>query len=105
MIIKNPSLVRSENILNSVIHDSRTENLHCYAECYQNGREQGFQIWGYQRPIGRTKTVLFSEGRSSDCIAVYVGEYANSSISEDAYKNQHQFSSCEEAVEFIIKTI
>lgn len=96
-------MVRAAYILELVIHSEKTTDCNCLAECYQNGREQGFQIYGF--PTGRSKAVLFSEARGSDSIVVYVGDYTMQSISKDAYSHQNFFDNCEEATKFIVETV
>ena len=102
MIQKPESLIKSEYILNMVMASNQARrDIDCYVDCYQNGREQGFLLWGF---IGKDVAIYFCQNHRSDSISVYVGEYRMQSISEDAYKHQHYFNSCEEAAEFIIET-
>lgn len=102
MIRKIQSLVVSEAVLNALVNHDDAESVQCYVECYQNGREQGFLLFGFS-PVGRGKAVYFAQHRNSDDIVVYVGEYAMQSISDDAYRHQNFFSTVDSAVEFIME--
>jgi hypothetical protein len=101
MIQKSDSLIKSEYILNIVMASNQTRNdIDCYVGCYQNGREQGFVLWGF---IGKNEAIYFCQNRRSDQISVYIGRYSMQSISEEVYKNQRSFDTCEDAAEFIIE--
>lgn len=99
MITKNTSMMRSQYVLDLVLNTDGVQNdVDCFVECYQNGREQGFQLWNWR------KAILWAEHRNSDQIVVYVGGYAMQSIDEDAYSHRNYFGTESEAAEFIVKT-
>lgn len=100
MIQKVDSLINAEDVLNRLMSDSSTKNIDCLVECYQNGREQGFLLFGFKK-VG--KAIYFANHRNSDTIVVYIGNYSMQSISEDAYRNSYMSKNNYEAVHYIIQ--
>jgi hypothetical protein len=98
MIRKCESLLNAEDVLNRLMSDTRTQDVDCLVECYQNGREQGFLIWGFKS----FKAIYFANHRNSDVIRVYVGSYSMQSISDSAYENSYTSKDNYDAIEYII---
>lgn len=105
MITKNHSLIQAEVVLALVMNHEKAKEIECFVECYQNGREQGYQLWDQTKGKGM-QGIYIAECRNSDEIAVYVGEYAMQSVSHDAYQHRHYFSHDDyaKAAEFVIDT-
>ncbi len=105
MLQKHYSLVVAEYVVNLILSDERVEGLDGCVECYQNGREQGFQIrlWDSE-PYG-TKAVFIAQQRTSDAILVAYGTYAMQSISEDAYRNAECASTPHDAVDLFFAAV
>jgi hypothetical protein len=105
MIVKHPSLSKSENVINTVlsnpiVYENEKLNEHTiYIGTYQNGRERGLTLEGMYQ------TITISENRNSDDIVVYIGTPALSGISKDAWKRAKYFRSEKEAADYIIKNI
>jgi len=98
-IRKCDSLISSEHVLNIVQNCDDIDKIDCLVECYQNGREQGFILWGFRW----NKTALyFANHRNSDEIVIYEGKYAMQGVSEDAYRNKYQSKSHEDAAQRLI---
>jgi hypothetical protein len=79
----------------------------CSVECYCNGREQGYAITQYCKPI---KKVCFSENRNSDDIVVYVGESFEFEMggnipNEKVYRKKRffRYDKIDEAAQFIVE--
>lgn len=100
MIRKIESLINAEDVLNRLMSAYATKDIDCFCECYQNGREQGFTLFGFTQS---GKAIYFANHRNSDVIRVYVGSYSLQSISDDAYA--HSFTSKDnyDAVKYIIE--
>ena len=101
MLQKIQSLVAAEHVLNLVQNDDNVQTLEGFIECYQNGREQGFLIFG----LKDNKAIYWANHRNTDQIVVYVGSYSMQSISEDAYRNKFMSKSHGEASKYIIKQL
>lgn len=100
MIQKVDSLINAEDVLNRLMSNSATQEIDCLCECYQNGREQGFLLWGFKK-VG--KAIFFANSRNGDTIVVYVGKYSMQSVSEDAYRNSFHSKDNYEDVNYIIQ--
>jgi hypothetical protein len=98
MITQCESLVKANQVLVQLQNSSRAKKIDCWVDCYQNGREQGFLLWGN----GGTKGIYFAQNRCSDLIAVYIGDYSNQGVSENAFKNRKDFLTCDDAVNYIL---
>jgi hypothetical protein len=48
-IKKCESLLNAEDILNRLMSNPSTKNIDFLVDCYQNGREQGFLLWGFEQ--------------------------------------------------------
>lgn len=72
-----------------------------FVEAYQNGREQGILIWGFDD----CTAFYVAEARRSDQMVAYVGSYAMQSISDDAYRHPNYFSTVDEAAEWLANAI
>lgn len=103
MIRKINSFVTAETVVNMVLSsESLKPEVNAYVEAYQNGREQGLQIW---QP-NKDRTFLICEHRNSDAITVYVGKYAMQGMSDDAYRHIHSFDrDFDKASEWIIEQL
>jgi hypothetical protein len=100
MIKKIESLLNAEDVLNRLMSNPSTKYIDCSVECYQNGREQGFLLWGFKQSF---KAIYFANGRGGDTIRVYVGDYSMQFISENAYENSWTSNTNEGAISYIIK--
>jgi hypothetical protein len=107
MITKHYSLVRADNILNMLMNDRNfnraTKDLDIIVECYQNGREQGYQLvcWKLSTSTDDKTSLFIAQERHSDQVVVMIGSYGFQSVPEKAYKNSKCFNSDDEAFEFI----
>jgi hypothetical protein len=102
MIKKVESLVKAEQILVQIQNSDKARDIDCFVDCYENGREQGFQLWEQGGEDG-CQAILFAQERRSNQFVVYVGRYSMQSISEEAYKNSRCFSTSEEAAEYALE--
>jgi hypothetical protein len=114
------SLLAAERVIAELQNGEQIDNI-CdksimsSIECYQNGREHGFILWaffavnskGELMAFFKNKAYYICQHRRSDEIAIYKGEYAMQSISEDAYSNQKFFAFNEffEAAKWIAEDI
>lgn len=71
MIEKVESLVMAEEILQEVLGTINQDELNCQIECYENGKEQGFNIFGISGDV--VKSIMFAKDRGSNDIVVYIG--------------------------------
>lgn len=110
---KHYSLVEAERVLESLqklfdtdLRLAVLEDATFTVEAYQNGREQGYTINYYIRPMF-FKAFFIAQQRNSDDIVVYYGNPSNQSVSEDAYKNSKYFSyqDYDGAAQYIVDTI
>jgi hypothetical protein len=85
-------------ILYSLKNKNRNDQDCCSFNSYQNGREQGFQIYF------KNSSVTITECRGSDGIVVYKDNHASQGLSEDSYKNAKYFGPGQfnETVEFCV---
>lgn len=72
-----------------------------YSRAYQNGREQGVSIWGFDD----FHAYSIAEHRNSDQIVIYRGEQAMQGLSDEAYRNSKCFDSVDAAAEWLIDAI
>jgi len=101
-MFKVDSLVTSENIINMLLNDERSKDIDAYIEAYQNGREQGHIIMSF----GNKFAYYICEGRRSDSITIYKGDYSMQSISEDAYNHSNNFGrNFDKAVSWLIEEL
>lgn len=100
MIRKCESLINAEDVLNRLMSNYETKEIDCFVDCYQNGREQGFILYGFV--TNSRKAIYFCNGRRTDAITIYVGNYSLQSISEDAYRNYFPSKDNQEAVDYVI---
>lgn len=106
MLKKISSLVLAENFINTLQNDERAENLKGFIECYQNGREHGFVIFGTGgkcnfrkgKFLGQenvdlwdNKAYYICQARRTDVLGIYVGSYERQGMPEDAYNNCKYF--------------
>lgn len=108
MIRKSPSFARALAVLSIAEADDRTAYMDgsIFAEAYQNGREQGVTLSGFDSlPGKRSHAYFIAEHRNSDEIVIYRGDYAMQSISDDAYSHPNWFKSVDEAAEWLIESI
>lgn len=85
MIRKTSSFARALAVLSIAEADDRTAYMDgsIFAEAYQNGREQGVTLSGFESlPGKRSHAYFIAEHRNSDKIVIYRGEYAMQSISD-----------------------
>lgn len=109
MLKKCSSLVTSDAILNSLISNCDIQEMlvdkDVVVDCYQNGREQGYQLVLFKTNSFTLTSITFSENRNSDKIVVYVGEREKKGISEDAYNKRRFFETQDEAIGYIIEML
>lgn len=101
---KNRSLVRAEHVVNLILSCDEGRDIDGYVDAYQNCREQGYQIWGFEDAVGCGRSFFIAEHRNIDNVVVYFGEYSSHSLSDDAYAHPNFFKTEEEAAKFIIDT-
>ena len=110
---KHYSLVEAERVLKSLqklfdtdLRLAVLEDAKFTIEAYQNGREQGYTINYFIRPMF-FKVFFIAQQRNSDDIVVYYGNPSNQSVSEDTYKNSKYFSyqDYDGAAQYIVDTI
>lgn len=102
---KSHSLVRAEHVISLIQNSDEGQYVDGFIDAYQNGREQGFLIYGFDPSPGCGKALYIAEHRNVDDIVVYYGEFAMQSISEDAYRHKNFFKTEREAADFIIDLI
>lgn len=95
------SLVAAENVLNLLQNRDEFTDLNGFVDCYQNGREQGFLIFG----LPSCRAIYFANHRNSDQIVVYFEDYSMQSLSEDAHKNMKIMPNHEAAANYIAELI
>lgn len=100
MIEKVESLINAEDVLNRLMSSHEIKNIDCFCECYQNGREQGFLLWGFKQDF---KAIYFANHRNTDTICVYIGKYSMQSLSDSVYGNCYHSKDNLDAVQYIIK--
>ena len=109
MIRKTSSFARALAVLSILEADDRTAYMEgtVFAEAYQNGREQGVTLFGFDRlpGVSRAHAYFVAERRSSDRIVIYRGDYAMQSVSDDAYKHPNSFDTVDEAAEWLAESI
>lgn len=103
MLIKHSSFARALGVL-ALLESCEPiafSSERIYSEAYQNGREQGVTIYGFDN----MSAYFIAEHRNSDQIVVYHGEYSMQALSDSAYRNPHFFGTIEDAAEWLVKHI
>lgn len=95
------SVIDSYCVLQKVVADNSGVESRYFAECYQNGREQGFLIFGFKN----SKAIYWSHHRNTDGIVVYVGDYSMQGISESAYRNSYFAEDLDDAARYISEQV
>lgn len=101
---KSRSLVRAGHVIDLIMSCDEGRDIDGYIDAYQNGREQGYQIWGFEDACGCGRSFFIAEHRNIDNVVVYFGEYSSHSLSDDAYAHPNFFKTEEAAATFIIDT-
>lgn len=78
-----------------------TKDASLLIESYQNGREQGIQVWDMNKSVSYSIAMF----RRSDDIVVYFGTYMMQSLSDDAYENARFFTNAKDAATFIVEHV
>lgn len=100
----NRSFVRAQHVVNLIMSCDEGRDIDGYIDAYQNGREQGYQIWGFEDEAGCGRSFFIAEHRNVDDVVVYFGKFSMQGLSEDAYRHANFFKTEEEAAKFIIDT-
>lgn len=103
MIRKTASFARALAVLSLLESDDELAYAPdtAFVEAYQNGREQGILIWGFDD----RHAYYVAESRNSDELVVYRGKYNMQSISEDAYGRAKYFQTVDQVVAWLIPAI
>ena len=104
MIEKCHSLKAADAILSFFEYKYQDFDIPIVIECYQNGREQGYQLCNYEKH----KYVLFAENRNSDDIVIYSAcRNQMQSIDEETWSTKKGFSydKYSDAIKYIAKCL